>query len=55
MYTYFDLAISSQGIYPTDRVIQVSNDLCVRIFMEILFTIIIMDMIGMFVNGAMVK
>lgn len=55
MYKYFDLAISFQGIYPTDRVIQVPNDIWVKIFMEILFTIIIMDMIGMFISGAMVK
>lgn len=55
MYTYFDLAISFQGIYPTDRVIHVPNDICVRIFMETLFIIMIMDMIGMFISGAMVK
>lgn len=55
MYTYFDLTISFQGIYPTDRVIQVPNDICVRIFTETLFIIIVMDMIVMFISEAMIK
>ena len=39
MHTYFDLAISLKGTYLTDRVTQVPNVLCVRIFMETLFII----------------